>query len=157
MRGAALVSEPAALPVFSDHIMFAFAAYAAQTYGGMRTVTTPLKGGLAPWQEKRAKEMIASDLAGQTTLLDVATACGLSMGHFSRAFTRSTGVAPHAWLLQIRVETAKALLLKRDLSLSAIAQSCGFADRSHLARVFKRQIGQSPGAWRRIVGISTGE
>jgi AraC family transcriptional regulator len=143
--------------LFTDYVMFAFAAYAAQTYGGMQTAVKPLKGGLAPWQEKRAKEMIASDLAGGTPLQDVATACGLSVGHFSRAFTRSAGVAPHAWLLQARVETAKAMLLKRDLSLAVIAQSCGFADRSHFTRIFKRHVGQSPGAWRRMLGPGTSE
>jgi AraC family transcriptional regulator len=137
--------------LFTDYVMMAFAIHIAQVYGGMRTALEPPKGGLAPWQEKRAKELIASDLSGATPLRDVATACGISVGHFSRAFRRSAGVAPHAWLLQARVEAAKSMLQSRDLSLSAIAKSCGFADRSHFTRVFKSHVGQSPGAWRRIV------
>jgi AraC family transcriptional regulator len=137
--------------LFADHVTLAFAAHAAETYGGMQTVSRPLKGGLAPWQERRSKDMIVGDLTGSTPLRDVADACGLSVSHFSRAFRRSTGLAPHAWLLQARVEAAKAMLQKPHASLSTIARACGFADQSHLSRVFARRVGLSPGAWRKTV------
>ncbi|HEY2750733.1 helix-turn-helix transcriptional regulator [Phenylobacterium sp.] len=136
--------------LFADHLTLAFAAHAAQTYGGMRIVPRPLKGGLAPWQERRSKEMIGGNLRGATPLREIADACGLSVSHFARAFRRSTGLAPHAWLLQARVEAAKAMLRRQDPSLPAIAASCGFADQSHFTRVFTRQVGLSPGAWRRL-------
>jgi AraC family transcriptional regulator len=84
----------------------------------MQTVARPLKGGLAPWREKRSKEVMAGDLSGATSLREIAKACGLSVSHFSRAFRKSTGLAPHAWLLQVRVESAKAMLQKRDASLT---------------------------------------
>ena len=135
--------------LFTDHATLALAAHAAQTYGGMQTVSGPLKGGLAPWQERRSKELMAGDLTGTTPLRDIADACGLSVSHFSRAFRRSTGLAPHAWLLRARVDSAKALLRSRDASLSTIARACGFADQSHFSRVFTRLVGLSPGAWRK--------
>jgi AraC family transcriptional regulator len=137
--------------LFTDHVTLALAAHAAQTYGGMQPVSRPLKGGLAPCQEKRSKEMMAGDLTGATPLRAIADACGLSVGHFSRAFRTSTGLAPHAWLLQARVEAAKALLRKPDASLSKIARECGFADQSHFSRVFAQRVGLSPGAWRKTV------
>lgn len=137
--------------LFTDHVTLALAAHVAQTYGGMQIASKLVKGGLAPWQEKRAKEMIASDLTGTTPLHKIAEACGLSLNYFSRAFRKSTGLAPHAWLLQARVELAKAMLRKRDVSLSAVALACGFADRSHFSRIFSRHVGLSPGAWRRAV------
>ena len=136
--------------LFADHLTLAFAAHAAQTYGGMRIVPGPLKGGLAPWQERRSKETIAADLHGGTSLSVVAEACGLSVSHFSRAFRRSTGLSPNAWLQQCRVETAKAMLRRGDLSLCMIALACGFADQSHFTRTFTRRVGLSPGAWRRL-------
>jgi transcriptional regulator GlxA family with amidase domain len=107
------------------------------------------KGGLAPWQERRAKEMLAADLGGATPLAEIAGACGLSAGHFARAFRRSTGLAPHAWLLKARVERAMVMLRQADPSLSEIALACGFADQSHFGRVFTRSTGHSPRAWRR--------
>jgi len=132
-------------------VTLALATHCAQTYGGMQTVSRPLKGGLAPLQEKRSKEMLAGDLTGATPLHEIAGACGLSVSHFSRAFHKSTGLAPHAWLLQARVESAQAMLRSGDASLSMIAQACGFADQSHFARVFTRRVGLSPGAWRKAV------
>jgi len=137
--------------LFTDHTTLALAAHCAQTYGGMQTLSRPLKGGLAPWQEKRSKEMLAGDLTGATPLHEIAQACGLSVSHFSRAFHKSTGLAPHAWLLQARVESAKAKLRSGDASLSAIARACGFADQSHFARVFTSRVGLSPGAWRKVL------
>jgi AraC family transcriptional regulator len=136
--------------LFTDHVTLALAAHCAQTYGGMQTLSKPLKGGLAPWQEKRSKEMLAGDLTGATPLHEIAGACGLSVSHFSRAFHKSTGLAPHAWLLQARVEAAKAMLRSGGVSLSTIARACGFADQSHFARVFTHRVGLSPGAWRKI-------
>jgi AraC family transcriptional regulator len=137
--------------LFTDHVTLALAAHCAQTYGGMQIVSRPLKGGLAPWQEKRSKEMLAGDLTGATPLHEIAGACCLSVSHFSRAFHKSTGLAPHAWLLQARVESAQAMLRSGDASLATIARACGFADQSHLARVFTRRVGLSPGAWRKAV------
>jgi AraC-like DNA-binding protein len=137
--------------LFMDHVMLALAAHTAQTYGGMQTLAKPLRGGLAPWQERLSKEMIAGDLTGAASLPAIARACGLSVSHFSRAFHKSTGLAPHAWLLQARVETAKAMLRRREAPLSEVARTCGFSDQSHFARVFARRVGLSPGAWRKIV------
>lgn len=137
--------------LFSDYVMLAFAVHTAQTYGGMQTVVKQVKGGLAPWQERRAKELIAADLAGAMPLQEVAEACGLSVSQFSRAFRKSTGLPPHAWLLDARIETAKVMLRKREIPLPVIALSCGFADRSHFTRVFTRHVGVSPGLWRKTV------
>jgi AraC-like DNA-binding protein len=137
--------------LFTDNLTLAIAAHVAQAYGGMQARSQPIQGGLAPWQEKRSKEMLAGDLTGATPLFDIATACGLSVSHFSRAFRRSTGLAPHAWLLHVRVEAAKVMLRGREASLSMIALNCGFADQSHFTRVFTRRVGLSPGAWRRYL------
>ena len=137
--------------LFVDHLTLAFVAHVAQTYGGMQPAARLIKGGLAPWQERRAKEMLVADLAGAAPLAEIASACGLSPGHFARAFRRSTGVAPHAWLLTARVERAMILLRQPAPSLSEIALACGFVDQSHFTRVFVRHVGLTPGAWRRMV------
>lgn len=134
--------------LFVEHVALAVGTHAAKTYGGLELVM-PSRGGLAPWQLKRAEETLAADLDGDVSLADVANDCGLSASHFSRAFRQSTGLSPHQWLLQRRVDTAKNLLPDHELSLSDIALACGFADQSHFTRVFARLIGISPGAWRR--------
>ena len=135
--------------LFADHVTMAFAAHAAHAYGGMQSVQR-VKGGLAPWQERRSKEMIAADRSGATSLVAVAEACGLSVGYFSRAFRKTTGLAPHTWLQHARVERAMTMLRGTDKSLSEIALAGGFSDQSHFTRVFTQRVGMSPGAWRRI-------
>jgi AraC family transcriptional regulator len=135
--------------LFIDHVMQAVAAHVAQTYGGMRPAMRPQRGGLAPWQARRAMEILATSLNGGVSLKEVAKECRLSRSHFSHAFRTTMGVPPHKWLLTRRVEVAKEKLRDGQLPLSEIALACGFADQSHLTRVFTRVVGLSPGAWRR--------
>jgi AraC family transcriptional regulator len=135
--------------IFFEHVSFAVCAHVAQTYGGLRQEPPGRRGGLAAWQERRAKELLAANLEGAVSLADLARECGLSISHFSRAFRQSMGVAPHRWLLTQRVELAKALLLDPRVALSEIALICGFANQSHFTRVFTRQTAVTPGKWRR--------
>jgi AraC family transcriptional regulator len=131
--------------------MQAVAAHVAQSYGGMQPATRPLRGGLAPWQARRATEILTTNLDGGVPLKEVAKECHLSMSHFSHAFRVTMGVAPHKWLLMRRVEVAKEKLRDSRLPLSDVALACGFADQSHLTKVFTRSVGLSPGAWRRML------
>jgi AraC family transcriptional regulator len=134
--------------LFVDHVLLAVGVHIAQTYGGMRPMSRPARGGLAPWQERRAKEMIAANLDG-VQVKELARECRLSSAHFSRAFRRSVGMAPHRWLIEQRVVRSKEKLRDDGLSLSDVAMECGFSDQSHLTRVFRQAVGVSPGAWRR--------
>ena len=135
--------------LFIDHMMLALTAHVAQTYGGLQRVGETKRGGLAPWQVKRAGERLEADLGAKLSLEQIAAELGLSVSHFSRAFRASTGLPPHQWLLRQRVEAAKRLMIVRDLSLSEIAMSAGFANQSHFTRVFSAMVGVSPGVWRR--------
>jgi AraC family transcriptional regulator len=72
-----------------------------------------------------------------------------SKGHFSRAFKRSLGLSPTAYVAIRRVERAKALMSSTREHLSEIALACGFTDQSHFTRWFRRIVGVSPGQWRR--------
>jgi AraC family transcriptional regulator len=137
--------------LFIDHVFLGFGIHVAQTYGGMRALPQQIRGGLAPWQERRAKEILSASIDGRVMLKDVARECGLSASHFSRAFHRTIGTAPHHWLLKRRVTVAKEKLRDRRLTLSEVALACGFSDQSHLTRIFTRFVGVSPGAWRRAL------
>jgi AraC family transcriptional regulator len=143
-----LASPDLSSRLLQDHVMLGLGAHFAQAYGGM-TKSTPHQGGLAPWQESRAKEFIAANLSQQISLQDIADACGLSLAHFSRAFKTSAGMTPHDWLQTCRIRRAMDLLLTAELDLADIALDCGFADQSHFTRIFSRLNGIGPGAWRR--------
>jgi AraC family transcriptional regulator len=136
--------------LFLDHVLMAFGAHIAQSYGGMRPVSRPARGVLAPWQERRAKDFLRANLQG-TSLKEVARECGLSVAHFSRAFRRTMGVAPHSWLIEQRILLSKERLRDDRLSLTDIAAECGFCDQSHFTHHFTRVVRMSPGAWRRAL------
>jgi AraC family transcriptional regulator len=135
--------------VFADHVAMAFATHMARTYGEARPLRPLPRGGLAPWQERRAKEILDARLDGSVSLAELAGACQLSVRHFARAFRQSTGQPPHRWLMERRVERAEGLLEFSHLPMGEIATSCGFASPSHFARAFRQATGTSPGAWRR--------
>jgi AraC family transcriptional regulator len=140
-----------ASPLFLDHVLLAVGVHIAESYGGLRLVPRPARGGLAPWQERRAREFLLVNIKRGVALKEVARECGLSVGHFSHAFRRTLGAAPHKWLVEQRVLLSKEKLRDDALSLSDVATECGFSDQSHLTRVFKQMVGVSPGAWRRAL------
>jgi AraC family transcriptional regulator len=140
--------SPARPTIYADHLVLALLSHLVTAYGGASLDRRGQTGQLAPWQVRRAKEML-DGTAGMVALADVAAGCGLSLAHFSRAFKRSTGVAPYAWLQSQRMKRAKALLARGDQSLAQVAADAGFADQSHFTRNFTSLEGISPGAWRR--------
>jgi AraC family transcriptional regulator len=135
-----------AVRLFVDHVLFAMRAHVGLRFGLSKRSSA--SGGLAPWQERRAKALIDAQLAHNLSLADVARECELSVSQFARAFKRSTGMPPHRFLMQRRLERARELLLHTQQPLAAVASACGFADQSHFTKVFRRALGQSPGAFR---------
>jgi AraC family transcriptional regulator len=134
--------------LFIDHIALAFHAHLLETYGNVAAPVRSSPGKLSPWQLRRALDFMVVHLNDDPTIAELAQQCGLSSGYFSRAFRQTTGVTPHRWLIQKRVERARALLLQSALGLADIAVICGFVDQSHFTRVFARFEGDSPGRWR---------
>ncbi|GGL06414.1 helix-turn-helix transcriptional regulator [Deinococcus radiotolerans] len=76
---------------------------------------------------------------------------GLSASHLSRSFRSVVGVPPHAYLLGVRAQAARPLLL-RGIPIGEAALAVGFADQAHLTRVFTRVFGVTPGAFVRGAG-----
>jgi AraC family transcriptional regulator len=106
---------------------------------------------LTPRRLARAKEFIEAHLADDFNLKAVAAAVDLSPFHFARAFKRETGLPPHRYLMERRVELARSLLADAEISLAQIALACGFAGQSHFTTAFRRCAGMTPGAWRNML------
>ncbi|MDC7825346.1 AraC family transcriptional regulator [Pseudomonas sp. BLCC-B13] len=105
---------------------------------------------LAPWQERKAKEILARSLNSRLFIADVAEQCAMSRSHFSRAFKRATGMSPQEWSLDLRVSRAKELLRDQSMPISVISLECGFADQSHFCRMFGKLVGTTPKRWRQL-------
>lgn len=145
----ALQNEACTSRLFIESVTLALCVHLCQRYGGMSVDSRALQGGLAPWQLKRAQEILLEKMDGEISLEELATACHVSRSHFARAFKISTGLAPHQWLRKRRVEKAMHLLKHSRLSLAEIALLCGFVDQSHLTRVFKHDVTVNPGHYRK--------
>ena len=108
------------------------------------------RGRLLAWQVRKVRGYIDSHIAGSVLVADLCALFQRSEAHFSRAFKRTFGESPHAFLVRRRVELAAQYMLTTDASLSDIALRCGFSDQAHLCKHFRQNAGQSPAAWRRV-------
>jgi AraC family transcriptional regulator len=105
--------------------------------------------GLAKWQARRLTAHIDANLASRIGVGDLAIVVGLSSSHFSRAFKRTFGIPPHAYIRRRRIEFAQRLLLTTSTALSQIALACGMCDQAHFSHSFRRTVGETPREWRR--------
>ncbi|MDB6141229.1 MAG: hypothetical protein JWP80_273 [Pseudomonas sp.] len=149
---AASLAHPEAMStLFTEYMALAFHEHVVRSYGNVPAESQTIRGGLAPWQLRRAHEFISAHLGGETSIEQLARESGVSASHFARAFKQTMGMAPHQWLTKKRVDQAKTMLRRCDLELADIALACGFVDQSHFTRVFSRMEGSSPGKWRRLM------
>jgi len=101
-----------------------------------------------------AMQYIQANFAEDIGLADIAGAARVSSYHLSRLFKQVTGMTPHQYLIEVRVNNARALLSAGagKGSLADIADAVGFADQSHLTRHVKRLLGVTPRELTRAVG-----
>jgi AraC family transcriptional regulator len=106
--------------------------------------------GLAPWQVRRLRTHIETNLDRPLPCEVLARSVGLSVSYFARAFKRSFGCSPHRFLMRSRVERAQYLMLRSGATLAQISLECGLSDQAHLSRVFRQFTGETPAKWRRF-------
>lgn len=111
----------------------------------------PVKGGLAPWAERRSLELMQARLSEDISLDELAAEAQLSSFHFARMFKQSVGVPPRVHLTRLRIEKACELLEKTDLPVTEIAFEVGYSSNQVLARVFLKHRRMSPSDYRRAV------
>ena len=132
-----------------DQFSLILGAHLIQQYGVVHKTARHSRGGLAPWQKRRASELLHENMRGCIRLSDVARECGLSASHFARSFKTSFGLSTHQWLIQHRIQHAKELMTQTTMSLIEIAVQSGFNDQAAFTRAFHQIVGVSPGRWRR--------
>lgn len=107
------------------------------------------RGGLSAAALHRVKLFVEAHLARRIRVGELAQRSGLSVFYFTRAFRQSTGMTPHAYVQQRRVERARELLGQSTRSLGDIALEVGFSSQSHFTTVFRRLTGLTPALLRR--------
>lgn len=99
---------------------------------------------------ERTRALIESSLSEGLSLEELAEEAGVSRSHFARRFRAETGVSPHRYQSQQRIEKAKSLLRETRLSLVEIAMDLGFCSQSHFTQVFRALAGITPRKFREM-------
>lgn len=144
--------EPTAR-TYVDQLGSMVAAQLVRQHGGARTAERPSDGrsagGLGDRQFAAVRAVMEERLAEPVPLAELASTAGLSVSQFSRQFKARTGLAPHRFLLGLRVDQACRLLRTGRTPIAEIAVVCGFSHQEHLTRVMRAHLDTTPGAVRR--------
>lgn len=102
--------------------------------------------------EKRvnhALELMYRNISTDLSVDDMAKECCLSAGHFSHIFKDVVGVSPHSYMIFLRMEKARDLLLGTQLSIREVGEAVGCPDQNYFSRLFKKHTGMSPSEFRK--------
>ncbi|KFE52364.1 AraC family transcriptional regulator [Pseudomonas syringae] len=111
-----------------------------------RTLITP--DPRLPLVALNARDFLHSHMAQDIGLDDLARVTGVDRFRLTRAFKSAFGMAPHAYLIQLRLAKARRLLASGE-SAAQVAAALGFADQSHLGRWFQRAYRMTPADYRK--------
>ena len=98
---------------------------------------------------KRVLEFMENNFARDLSLQMLADEAGISLFHFTRLFKAKVGVTPHRHVVLLRMQHARSLLRRTDLSITQVALESGYAHLGHFAAAFKRESGLLPKIFRR--------
>lgn len=96
----------------------------------------------------KAQEYIRQNFRKDLALEDVAQAVGISPYYFSKLFKEEAGMNFTEYLTGLRIEKARQLLLKRELSIKQVCVDSGYSDPNYFSRVFKKWTGLTPTEFR---------
>lgn len=128
----------------------ALAAHLLLHYATRKHKLRVYEDGLPKDKLKESIDYMNTHLGENLSLKDLAATLHISQYHFCRLFKQSTGVSPHRYLMQQRLDRAKQLLKRTDLNVTDIAVECGFAHQGHLTRCLRRCTGVSPIQFRKM-------
>ena len=150
LSAADVIEGSAALDaLFRQQLTDLLATRLLAAHTGAPNTFQPTMGGLSPTALRRAIERLRSDSDTDLSLAALASDAGLSRFHFCRAFKESTGLSPHAWLRQHRLEQAMNMLRGTDESVVSVAAALGYASQTAFAAAFRKLTGETPSDWRR--------
>ena len=107
-----------------------------------------IEKGTTRWEVRKAIEVLQDTYTQQSDLDQLAKIVGLSKYYLEKVFKKATGLSPHQYLMQLRVERAKLMLAFTPRSIIDITMELGFFDQSHFTNTFKHFTGISPLAYR---------
>jgi AraC family transcriptional regulator len=108
-------------------------------------------GGLPKARLREITTYIHIHLDQMLSLAELAAVVGMSPHYFATLFKQSTGLAPHQYITECRIQRAKQLLTQADLSILQVSFAVGFQSQSHFAKVFRKHTGVTPQGYRQAL------
>lgn len=105
-------------------------------------------GGPRRFDCERLKQFIADHLDQRISIHQLAAQVHLSPGHFQTCFRDVVGETPHQYVLKQRLDRAQQLILDSGLSLSQVADQCGFSSQAAMSNAFRKHRQMTPGQIR---------
>lgn len=134
--------------LYGESLATALASYLLQQHSTSGHRVQDFTGGLPKYKLCSAIEYINENLDRDLTLVELASVVQMSTYYFARLFKQSTGLTPHQYVLNCRIERAKMLLKTRKLSITEICKLVGFHSPSHFIALFRKFTKMTPKAYR---------
>lgn len=136
---------------YAESMATALSAHILQRYSTKKLIIRNYTDGLPKYKLTQALTYINEHLNQKLSLAEIATVVEMSPYYFASLFKQSTGLAPHQYVTKLRIERAKKLLKKRELTIIEICQQVGFQSQSHFTRVFRQHTATTPKAYRELL------
>lgn len=149
-----LSGEQRSSRLYVDALAHALATHLLRHYSVRKLIVREDAGGLPQQKLKEAIAYIHAYLDQPLSITMIAAVVQISPHYFCRLFKQSTGLAPHQYVIQQRVERAKHLLRQPHSTIADIALECGFSNQAHLTKHFRKLLGVTPRAYRAIADES---
>jgi AraC family transcriptional regulator len=125
------------------------AVHLLQRYSTRKVSIKKYTNGLSNSKIQEIISYINDNLDKNLSLAEISAITQMSPHYFASLFKQLMGIAPHQYVTKCRVEKAKYLLVKQELSVIQVSQLVGFQSQSHFAKVFRKYIGVTPQAFKK--------
>jgi AraC family transcriptional regulator len=145
---AEMAAENPCPQVYAESLAAALGAHIFTKY------TKPVSAGMQRLgmnrsQVRRVIDFINENLGKTLPLSELAAIANMSKYHFAKSFRQAMGVAPHQYIVKVRIEKARRLLLTDDTaSLAEIARLVGYSNPVFFSAQFLKIVGVSPSRYR---------
>ena len=134
--------------LYAESLANVLAVHLLRYYTSAGSAPQRFTGGLSGQKLRDVLAFIGDNYTSDLKLAELARVAAMSSFHFAREFKRTTGTTPHQYLIEFRVERAKALLADSELPLVEVGLQSGFSHQSHFTRLFHRLTGTTPHSYR---------
>ena len=134
--------------LYAESLGTALAVHLLRQYSTSPRTPAIHKGGLASRPRQRVVDYINEHLQDELSLFELARIAKLSPHYFATVFKASTGISPHRYVIERRIDRACDLLRQDEKTISEIAYAVGFSSQSHLTANFRRTMGVTPRRFR---------